>query len=126
MLINEQQFQEAVDLALGSKPSIQSAVVDFVPGAIVVKMTTSGETPISGTVTIPVTLQDDLASITIRDITTDPMPAPESYTDVATGDLFVLMVDTLDKIVKARIGSEQKLKSIVVTDTTIGVTMLVP
>jgi len=37
-----------------------------------------------------------------------------------------LMVNTLDKIVKARIGPEQKLKSIAVTDTSIGVTMLVP
>jgi hypothetical protein len=126
VLINEQQFQQAVDLALPSKPSIQSAVVDFVSGAIVVKMTTGGATPITGTVTIPVTLQNELASITISDITTDPMPAPQSYIDVATGDLFVMMVNTLDKIVKSRIGPEQKLKSIAVTDTTIGVTMLVP
>jgi hypothetical protein len=126
VLINEKQFQEEINAALPSKPGIQSAVVDFVPGAIVVKMTTSRFTPITGTVTIPVTLQNDLASITISDITTDPMPAPQSYIDLATGDLFVLMVNTLDKIVKARIGADQKLKSIAVTDTSINVTMLVP
>ncbi len=126
VIINEAQFQEALDLALTNKPSIQSAAVDFVSGAIVVKMTTSGATPISGTITIPVTLQNDLASISISDITTDPMPVPQSYIDVATGDLFVMMVNTLDTIVKGRIGPEQKLKSIAVTDSTIGVTMLVP
>lgn len=126
VLINEQQFQEELDAALVSKPDIQSAMVDFVPGAIIVKMTTSGGIPITGTVTIPVTLQNDLASITISDITTNPMPAPQSYIELATGDLFVLMVNTLDKIVKARIGADQKLKSIAVTDTSINVTMLVP
>ena len=126
VVINEQQFQEELNLALLSKPSIQSATVDFVPGAIVMKMTTSGATPVSGSVTIPVTLENELASITISEITTDPMPAPQSYLDVATGDLFVIMVNTLDKIVKGRIGPEQKLKSIEVTDTTIGVMMLVP
>jgi len=126
VVINEQQFQKEIDLVLPTVPSIQSAVVDFVPGAIVVKMTISGQSPISGTVTIPVTLQNDLASITISDITTDPMPPPQSFVDVATDDLFVMMVETLDKIVKARIGAEQKLKSIAVTDTSIGVVMLVP
>ncbi|MBA3874421.1 MAG: hypothetical protein H0X30_35275 [Anaerolineae bacterium] len=126
VVINEEQFQKELDLALAGKPSIQSATVDFVPGAIVVKMTTSGATPISGTVTIPVTLENELAAITISEITTDPMPAPQSYIDVATGDLFVIVVNTLDKIVKARIGAEQKLKSIEVTDTSIGVMMLVP
>jgi hypothetical protein len=126
VLINEKQFQEELNAALPSKPGIQSAVVDFVPGSIVVKMTTSGFTPIIGTVTIPVTLQNDLASITISGITTEPMPASQSYIDLATGDLFVLMVDTLDKIVKSRIGVNQKLKSIAVTDTSINVTMLVP
>lgn len=126
VLINEKQFQEELNAALPSKPGIQSAVVDFVPGAIVVKMTTSGFTPIIGTVTIPVTLQNDLASITISGITTEPMPVPQSYIDLSTGDLFVLMVDTLDKIVKSRIGANQKLKSIAVTDTSINVMMLVP
>ena len=126
VVITERQFQEAIDAILPSKPSMQSAIVDFIPGAMVVKMTTSGATPISGTVTIPVTLQNDLASITISDITTDPMPPPQSYTDVATGDLFTMMVSTLDTIVKGRIGANQKLKSIAVSDTSIGVMMLVP
>ncbi len=126
VIINEQQFQEEIDLRLLASPNIQSAVVDFVPGAIKVQMTTSGATPISGTVTIPVTLVNDLASITISDITSDQQPVPQSYIDVATGDLFTLMLDTLDKIVKTRIGPQQKLKSMAVTDTAIEVTMLVP
>ena len=126
VLINEQQFQKEIDSALPAKPSIQSAVVDFVPGAIVVRMTTNGATSVSGTVTITVTLQNDLAAITIGDMTTDPMPPPQSYADVASVDMFQMMVGILDKIVKARIGPEQKLKSIAVTDTSINVTMLVP
>ena len=126
VVINEQQFQEEVNLKLLTSPSIQSAVVDFVPGAIKVQMTTSGATPISGTVTIPVTLVNDLASITISDITSDQQPLPQSYIDVATGDLFSLMLNTLDKIVKTRIGPQQKLKSMAVTDTAIEVVMLVP
>ena len=124
--VSEQQFHEAIDAQIGSIPSIQSAVVDFVPGEIHVKMITSGATPVTGTVIIPVTLVDNLASITISDITSDQDPVPQGYMDVATGDLFQLMVNTLDKIVKARIGPEQKLKNIVITDTAIEVTMLVP
>ena len=42
------------------------------------------------------------------------------------GDLFTMMLDTLDKIVKARIGPQQKLKTMAVTDTAIEVVMLVP
>lgn len=124
--ITEQQFQEEVNLKLLTTQTIQSAVVDFVPGAIKVRMTTSGAAPISGTVTIPVTLVNDLASITISDIQTDQQPTPQSYIDVATGDLFVMMINTLDTIVKARIGPQQKLKSIAVTDSAIDVMMLVP
>ena len=124
--INEQQFQEEVNARLANIPSIQSAVVDFVPGEIHVKMITSGTSPIAGTVIIPVTLVNNVASITISDITSDQQPVPDSYINVATGDLFVMMVDTLDKIVKARIGPIQKMKSIAVTDTAIEVTMLVP
>ncbi len=124
--ITEEQFQEEVNLKLLSTQTIQSAVVDFVPGAIKVQMTTSGATPISGTVTIPVTLVNDLASITISDIQTDQQPTPQSYIDVATGDLFVMMINMLDTIVKARIGPQQKLKSIAVTDSAIEVMMLVP
>ncbi len=126
VVITEQQFQEEVDLNLLKSNSIQSATVDFVPGAIKVQMTTSGTTPISGTVTIPVTLVNDLASITISDITSDQQPVPQGYIDVATGDLFTLMVNTLDQIVKTRIGPQQRLKSIAVTDNTIEVMMLVP
>lgn len=126
VVINEQQFQEEVNLNLLTSNSIQSAVVDFVPGAIKVQMTTSGATPFSGTVTIPVTLVNDLASITISDITSDQQPVPQSYIDTATGDLFTMMLQTLDKIVKTRIGPQQKLKSIAVTDTAIEVVMLVP
>ncbi len=126
VVINEQQFQEEVNLKLLTSPSIQSAVVDFVPGAIKVQMTTSGANPTSGTVTIPVTLVNDLASITISDISSDQQSVPQSFIDVATGDLFTLMLNTLDNIVKTRIGPQQKLKSIAVTDTAIEVVMLVP
>lgn len=124
--ITEQQFQEEVNLRLLSSTSILSATVDLVPGSIVVAMTINGATPISGTVTIPVTLENNLASITISDITSDQQPVPQAFIDVATGDLFVMMVDTLDKIVTGRIGKEQKLKSIAVTDSSIDVLMLVP
>lgn len=124
--ITEPQFQEEIDQRLLSSTTIQSATVDFVPGAIVVSMTISGTVPVSGKVTIPVTLENNLASITISDITSDQQPVPQGFIDVATSDLFVMMVDTLDKIVTARIGKQQKLKSIAVTDTSIDVVMLVP
>ncbi len=123
VLITEQQFQEEVDLKLLTTPSIERAIVNFTAGAIVVQMTADG---VTGTVTIPVTLVNNLASITISSITSDQPTTPQDYIDVATGDLFVTMVNTLDQIVKQRIGAEQKLKSIAVTDSAIEVTLLVP
>lgn len=126
--INEAQFQEEVDRNLSAYPSIDRAIVDFIDGAINVNMTITNPTlgTLSGTVTIPVILNGDLAEITISAIQSAQGNPPQAYIDVATSDLFVMMVSTLDQIVQQRVGPQQKLKSIIVTNTDIGVTLVVP
>lgn len=126
--ISEAQFQEEVDRNLLAYPSMQSAVVDFVPGAINVQMTTVDDNfaTMSGTVIITVTLSGELATITISDIRTEQVNTPQSYIDVAITDTFKMMVDTIDQIVTQRVGPQQKLKAIDITDTDILVTLVVP
>ncbi|MCA0457299.1 MAG: hypothetical protein LCI00_25230 [Chloroflexi bacterium] len=126
--ISEAQFQEEIDRNILAYPSMQSAVVDFVPGAINVQMTTVDDNfaTMSGTVIITVTLSGELATITISDIRTEQVNTPQSYIDVAITDTFKMMVDTLDQIVTQRVGPQQKLKAIDITDTDILVTLVVP
>lgn len=126
--IDGSQFQEEIDRNILAYPSMQSARIDFVPGAINVEMTTVDDNfaTITGTVIITVTLEGELATITISDIRTEQVNTPQSYIDVAITDTFKMMVDTLDQIVKRRVGPQQKLKSIAITDTDILVTLVVP
>ncbi len=128
VVISEAQFQEEIDRNLLAYGSMQSAVVDFVPSAINVQMTTfdaNGSTT-SGTVIITVTLNGELATITISDIYTEQGTLPQAYIDVAVTDTFKIMIDTLDQIVTQRIGAQQKLKSIAITDTDILAALVVP
>lgn len=128
VIINEAQFQEEINRNILAYTSMQSAVVDFVPGAINVQMTTvdGSSAAITGTVIITVTLNGELATITISDIQTEQGVPPQSYIDVAVTDTFKLMIDTLDQIVTQRVGEQQKLKSIALTDTDILVALVVP
>jgi hypothetical protein len=127
VVINEAQFQEEVNLKLLTYPNLESAVVDFVPSGIDVRLTAyDGTGLVSGNVLVAIILSGDFATITISSITTDTSPTSQGYIDVATGDFFVMMVETLDTILKQRLGPEQNLQNIVVTDTEMQISLLVP
>jgi hypothetical protein len=73
-----------------------------------------------------VVLTGDFATITIGDIQVNAPEPPQEYVDLVTGDFFFMMVDVLDTILKQRLGPEQNLKAIAVTDDAILVTLIVP
>ena len=54
-----------------------------------------------------------------------PEPPPE-YLDTVNGDFFIMMLNALDTILKQRLGPEQNLKSLTITDNAIEVTLIVP
>ncbi len=127
IVITEPQFQEEVNNKILSLPSIQSAKVDFVPGGISVNLTAlGGEAFISGTVLVTIELTGDFATITIGDVQVNAPEPPQAYLDTVTGDFFFMMLDVLDTILKQRLGPEQNLKNIVVTNDAILVTLIVP
>jgi hypothetical protein len=66
------------------------------------------------------------AQITIGDITVNAPEPPEAYVELVNGDFFILMVNALDSILKQRVGAENDLENIVLTDTVMEVTLLVP
>jgi len=125
--ITQGQFQEEVSLRLPNYPSIDRAIVDFVPGGINVELTASGgEALITGRVFVSIILTGDFATISLGEITVNAPEPPEAYVEVVTGDFFFMMVESLDAILKQRVGEEQDLESIVVTDTAMEVTLRVP
>lgn len=127
VIITEPQFQEEVNAHLPNIPAIQSARVNFVKDGISVDLTAlGGEAYVTGRVLINVLLTGDFATITIGDIQVNAPEPPPEYLDLVTGDFFVMMLDSLDQILHQRLGPEQKLKNIVVTDNAIEVTLLVP
>ncbi|MBZ0279064.1 MAG: hypothetical protein K8I60_23160, partial [Anaerolineae bacterium] len=127
VIVTERQFQEEVNLKIRDISSIELAQVDFVPGGIDVELTAlGGEAFITGHVFISIVMTGSFAAITIGDITMDGIEPPEGYIQVVTTDFFFMMVDVLDTILKQRLGDQQDLENIVITDETMEITLLVP
>jgi hypothetical protein len=125
--ITEAQFQREVDARIAGSSAISRAVIDFVPGAIQVELTASGGVALTtGLVTVSVQLTGDFATISISDIQMNAPEPPEAFIQAASGELFAALLDTLDSILTQRLGAQQKLRSIRVTDTAILVTLVVP
>lgn len=127
VVITEQQFQEALDARLVTSASIDRAAVDFVRGAINVELTAlGGEALTTGIVTISVQLTGDFATISISDIRVNAPEPPPVYVETVSADFFPAVLETLDSILEQRLGLDQKLRTIAVTDTAIEVSLLVP
>ncbi len=127
VVITERQFQEAVNARLPAIPSIAGAILDFVPGGINVELTAQGGAALTtGRVFMSVQLTGEFATIAIGNIQVNAPEPPEAYLEVVNGVFFVMMVETLDAILKERLGPDQKLRDIRVTNTAIEVTLLVP
>lgn len=127
VIVTESQFQEELNRQLASYSSMQRARADFVPGGINVELTAlGGQAFITGNVFVSIELTNGFATISIGEITVNAPEPPEAYVETVTGDFFALMVNVLDTILTQRVGEENDLENIVVTDTTMEITLLVP
>jgi hypothetical protein len=127
VVITQSQFQEAVNAQLSAYPSIQRAVIDFVPDGIQVELTAlGGEAFITGNVFVSVILTGDFATIGLGDILTNAPEPPEAYVNVVTGDFLMAMLGALDATLRARLGPDQDLSTIKVDDDAMQLTLLVP
>ncbi|MBL8156740.1 MAG: hypothetical protein JNM70_21360 [Anaerolineae bacterium] len=127
VVINEQQFQEELTSLLSKYPDVDQATIDFVPEGINVRMRVfDGSAFVSGNVMVSVVLTGDFATITISSITIDGGVPSQFFVDTATGPCFLLALETLDTILKQRLGPDQNLQSVVMTDTEMLISLLVP
>lgn len=127
VVINEQQFQEELTALLPKYPDIDQAAIDFVPEGINVRMRVfDGSAFVSGNVMVSVVLTGDFATITISSITIDGGVQSQFFVDTATGPCFLLALETLDTILKQRLGLDQNLQSVMMTDREMLISLLVP
>ncbi|NWF70434.1 MAG: hypothetical protein HXY40_15205 [Chloroflexi bacterium] len=127
VVITEAQFQQALNIRLADMPSIQSAIVDFTTESIVIGLTASGgDALISSNVVISVQVANGVAFITISDIQLNAPEPPPLYLQVITTDLYPAVIDTMDGILRERLGGITNLENIVLTGSAMNITLLVP
>lgn len=127
VIITEQQFQEEVNQQISAYPTLQRAVVDFAPDGIHTQLTAlGGQAFITGDVLLSILVSNGVAAISPTQITVNAPEPPEAYVEAVNGDFFIMMVNVLDTILKQRLGLQQDLENIVMTESTMEVTLLVP
>jgi hypothetical protein len=124
IIITESQFQEDLDLLLSGNPNFIQSVVDFVPGSVLIQVTAADGT--TGLVSIPITLVSNFVSITVDSVTVNGTEAPQAYVDLIYNEFFQLFFQTLDGIVVQRVGPQQNLEFLQITDSQILASVLVP
>jgi hypothetical protein len=127
VIITRDQFQNEVDNQIVNYPTLQRAVVRFVPAGIQVELTASGgQALITGNVLLSIQVSNGVAAISPTDITVNAAEPPDAYVEVVDGDFFVMMVSVLDTILKQRLGAQQDLENIVISGDNMLITLLVP
>lgn len=127
LVITEPQFQQQLDLLLQDIPEVERAVVNFVPGALEIRLTASGgEALVTGLVTIDINVSEGFATFSPGEIETGGVDVPDEYVDVVYGDFFLAIARTLDEIRIQRVGEESRFADLTITDSQILITLLVP
>lgn len=126
-VISEEQFQTELSRQLQNVSKVESAIVDFVPEGMNIQVTAlGGQALITGNVSVSVQLTGSFATITLGQITTNAPEAPEAFILTIGSDLFPALVATMDAIITSRVGPEQNLYSINMTDSVMELMLLVP
>jgi len=134
VIITETQFQDQLELILIENESIDSLEVDFQPNTIKITMTASGGAAFSsGTILFGLQIIDaqefnKALIMTIDDISMQGGgEIPEAFFEVATGDLYVSLYDSLDSILDKRLGrDDHDLENLTLTDSSMDVFLYVP
>lgn len=128
VIINESEFQDALNAQLSAIPEIQTAQVDFIAGqGIDVRMTATGDSVIvTGDVSIGFQLSGGLVAISIRDVSVGSGAIPQAFAQVAQDQLFTLVVETFDSLLADKLGPEHDLEQLAFTDDTIQLMLLIP
>ncbi len=127
VVITESQFQSQVNAAIADISSIEQAFVDFQPDGIYVDLTAlGGQAYIAGRVQLDLELAGGFVAITVGEIETNAAEVPEGYLLVVNGEFFAMMIDVLDTILNERVGEENDLENLILTDAALEVFLLIP
>lgn len=129
VLITERQFQEQVDLHVVSRPDVQGAEVNFTPEGIVITVTALGEGGAftTGELLITINTSSGIAAIQGALMIEEGQPDPsEAFIALVTGDFFLEIVNTLDLILRTRLGPQHNLQTLTLTDDAMVIALHVP
>jgi hypothetical protein len=127
VVITERQFQEVVDRAIADLPNIQQAYVDFQTDGIYVELTAlGGQAFIAGRVQLTLDLSGGFVAISIGEVSTNAAEPPEGYLLVVNGEFFSMMLSVFDEILNERVGPENDLENMIITDEALQVFLLIP
>jgi hypothetical protein len=133
--ITEAQFQQQINDRIKDMSNVQSALVNFVaaqgdqPAGIKILLTADAGNNVfaTGTLFIPVPTSTDFIEFQGQLIVDPNAPPPsDEFIQFATGDFFVMVIQTLDGILKQRLGDQQDLQMIRMTNDALEITLLVP
>jgi hypothetical protein len=135
VIITEQQFQEQLELLLADNNDVDSVHVDFQPTGIYVTLTASGGQAFSsGTVEFGLQIVEGerFNNVLVMSVENIVMQGggddiPQAFFDVATGDLYISLYDSLAAILDTRLGrTDHDLENMTLTDTTMDIFLYVP
>jgi hypothetical protein len=126
VVITEVQFQEELDLRITEFPDMQSAFVNFTPEGVVLTLTASGgDALITGEVTILFQVDGGLVYISIGAVDVNAAQIPDAYAQ-SINNLYQVVIETMDGILRQRLGNLTDLENIIFTDSAMNITLLVP
>lgn len=130
LVINERQFQEEITRLVELRDDVDSAEVDFIEDAgIAFNITAkSGDGALStGILFVVVNSQNGLLEIYGQPLVEEGEVLSQDFIALVTGPFLVeVVVSSLDDILTQRLGNTHNLEIVVMTDTEMQVSLLVP
>lgn len=130
LVISEEQFQEEVNRLLVELPDIESAKVDFIEGEGMlfdINARLAGGVSTSGQLLVLVQTSDGLAEIYGQFIEDEGVILSDDFIAIASSTFLVdVVVQSLDDILKQRLGDTHNLESITITQDSMLIELLVP
>ena len=130
LVINEQQFQEEITRLVDEREDVESAQVDFIEEAgMAFTITAKGSAGASSTGILFVVVEstNGLLEIYGQPLAEEGQVLSQDFIALISGPFLVeVVVSSLDDILTQRLGGIHNLESVVITDTEMQVSLLVP
>jgi len=129
LVINERQFQEEITRIVELREDVDSVEIDFIEDAGIAFNITAktGGAVSTGILFIVIETKDGFATIEGFPLTEEDEVLSQEFVVLITGPFLIeVVVPALDDILQQRLGDSHNLESIIMTDTEMLVSLLVP